>query len=332
MGPPSPAGEGGVAEGTGRLKQTDRSFDGLCRRSYRRFDRGRFVKISRVRTAHCLVGEGPVWDVTEQSLYFLDIAGRIVHRYDPKTGTTRSWQTPQPVGAMTLRESGGAVLALKGGVYALDLDSGGLTLLTRLEGQDPRAQFNDGKVDRRGRFLVGLSETDMHAPRPVGAICRLDADHRLTMLEAGFLTSNSPCFSPDDKTFYFSDSLRYTTFAYDYDIETGQISGKRLFADTRALGGMPDGATVDCDGLVWMAIFQGGKIVAFRPDGKVERTIEMPVKLAVSVMFGGPDLDQLFVTTIDPAFFGGPREEGAGNVYLIEGLGVRGLPEPRYAG
>jgi sugar lactone lactonase YvrE len=110
------------------------------------------------------------------------------------------------------------------------------------------------------------------------------------------------------------------------------VSNRRLFANTRELGGIPDGATVDRDGLMWMAICEGAKVVAFRPDGKIERIIEMPVKLPASVMFGGPDLDLLYVTTIDPALLGRPAEPGAGELFVIEGLGTRGLPEPRYAG
>ena len=121
-------------------------------------------------------------------------------------------------------------------------------------------------------------------------------------------------------------------YAYDYDIVTGEVGNKRPFVETRELGGMPDGATVDRDGLVWAAIFRGGKIAAFRPDGRLERVVKMPVQLTSSVMFGGPDLDQLYVTTIEKGHFGEPSEEGAGDVYVIEGLGARGSPEPRYAG
>lgn len=105
-----------------------------------------------------------------------------------------------------------------------------------------------------------------------------------------------------------------------------------MFVTTSELGGMPDGATVDSEGVVWMAIYQGGKLAAFRPDGKIEQIIDMPVSQPASVMFGGPDLDQLYVVTIDPASFGQPAEDDAGCTFLIEGLGVRGVPEPRYQG
>jgi sugar lactone lactonase YvrE len=180
--------------------------------------------------------------------------------------------------------------------------------------------------------VVGSGDSDLRDTRPVGSLYSLDSGGRLTQLDNGIAIANGPCWSPDNRTFYFSDSLPYSIFAYDYDIESGAVADKRLFADTHELGGIPDGATVDRDGLMWMAICEGQKVVAFRPDGKVERIIDMPVKLPASVMFGGPDLDLLFVTTIDPALLGRPAEEGAGHVFVIEGLGAHGIEEPRYAG
>lgn len=289
------------------------------------------MKIHRVETERCLVGEGAVWAADEQALYFLDITGRKVHRYDPTAGATRSWETPSHVGALALRQ-GGAALAMKDTVYGLDIARGEFAPIARLEGAAARATFNDGKVDRRGRFAIGLCDTDMSDPQPIGGLYSLGADHRFRELDSGIHFSNSPCWSPDGATLYFSDSLKNAVYAYDYDLETGTAANKRLFADTTELGGMPDGATTDRDGLVWMAIFRAGKVVAFRPDGRVEREVAMPVRLAVSVAFGGANLDQLYVTTIDPSFFGEPAEDGAGEVYAIEGLGARGVPEPRFAG
>ncbi|MEY4377336.1 MAG: hypothetical protein RJB26_1886, partial [Pseudomonadota bacterium] len=137
----------------------------------------------------------------------------------------------------------------------------------------------------------------------------------------------------DNRTFYFADSVPKNIYAYDYDPDTGSASNRRVFANTAQFGGIPDGATVDADGLVYSAICEGGVIAVYRPDGKVERTLEMPVKLPGSVMFGGPNLDLLFVTTLDPAFLG--RNDGgehAGHTFVIEGLGARGLPEARHVG
>lgn len=289
------------------------------------------MKIERVPTAHCLVGEGPVWDVREQALYFIDIVGKAVHRYAPDTGQTRSWDAGQVVGSMALRESGGAILALKDGISTLDFDSGAVTPLAPARHLHPRAQMNDGKVDRRGRFVVGSGDSDIRETRPYGSLYSLDGAGNLRELDRDIAISNGPCWSPDNSTFYFSDSLPYHVYAYDYDIETGDVANRRIFADTRELGGIPDGATVDADGLMWMAICEGAKVVAFRPDGGIERIVEMPVKCPASVMFGGPDLDQLYVTSIDLALLG-RENDGGGDTFVITGLGARGIAEPRYAG
>jgi sugar lactone lactonase YvrE len=290
------------------------------------------MRISRVDTAHCLVGEGPLWDVADQALYFVDIVGRKVHRHDPITGATRSWELPGLIGSMALRAGGGAIVALPDGIYTLDFDGGETAPLATLVAPDPRVQFNDGKVDRRGRFVVGSTHSDIKNMMPLGSVYSLSADAALSVIDTGIHISNGPCWSPDDATFYFADSYPYSVYAYDYDIATGAAANRRLFADTRELGGIPDGATVDTDGLLWMAICEGAKVVAFRPDGKVERIIDMPTRLTASVMFGGPDLDLLYVTTIDPTVLGRPAEEGGGGTFVIEGLGAKGLAEPRYAG
>ena len=290
------------------------------------------MKISRVDTAHAKVGEGPVWDVAEQALYFVDIVGRQVHRHDPASGTTRSWETPGLIGSMALREQGGAIVALPDGIYTLDFDTGAVAPFATVDGFDPRTQFNDGKVDRRGRFVVGSTHADIKDMHPTGSVYSLDAAAKLTTIDTGIHISNGPCWSPDDATFYFSDSFPYSVYAYDYDIATGAVANRRLFADTRELGGIPDGATVDRDGLLWMAICEGAKVVAFRPDGKIERIVDMPMKLTASVMFGGPNLDLLYVTSIDPTLLGRPAEEHGGATFVIEGLGATGIAEPRYAG
>jgi sugar lactone lactonase YvrE len=289
------------------------------------------MKIERVPTVSCMVGEGPLWDVAEQALYFIDIVGKVVHRYDPRTQATRSWNVGQIIGSMALRAAGGAVVALKEGIFSLDFDSGDVRPLAQARHINPRAQMNDGKVDRRGRFVVGSGDSDIRNCQPYGSLYSLHADGSLHELDREIAISNGPCWSPDNKTFYFSDSLPYRIYAYDYDIDTGAVANRRLFADTRALGGIPDGATVDTDGLMWMAICEGAKVVAFRPDGSIERTIDMPVKLPASVMFGGPRLDELYVTSIDPRLLG--REpDGGGDTFVITGLGARGIAEPRYAG
>ena len=295
------------------------------------------MRIHRLDAPQCLVGEGPVWDVAEQALYYVDIIGKQVHRYDPANGISKSWAVPGVIGSLAVREQGGLLVALADGLYALNTDDGTVEPLYLPTGLNLQIQFNDGKVDRAGRFVVGT--TDSKVKEPLGAIYTFNSDHDLTMINDDIIISNGPCWSPDNKTFYFSDTGRNQIYAYDYDLETGRADNRRKFANTQelGLGGIPDGATVDSDGLMWMAICEGSKVVAFRPDGTLERCINMPISLPASVMFGGPDLDLLYVTTIDPLALKAlgmdkPAEDGGGALWVIEGLGAKGLPEPRFIG
>jgi sugar lactone lactonase YvrE len=290
------------------------------------------MKIERVATGRLGLGEGAVWDHEAKALYFLDIYGRKVLRFDPASGETRSWETPGHVGAMALREGGGAVLAMTDSLYALDFASGETTKLAGPAFTSDRVTVNDGAADRAGRFVFGGCSAGLEDPQPIGGLYSLDAGHRIAELDHGTCQSNSHCFSPDGRTLYAADSFVNTLYAYDYDLDTGLVANKRVFAVTSDLGGVPDGSAVDADGVVWVSVFQAGKIAAYRPDGGLERVIDMPVKLISSVAWGGVELDQLYVTTIDPTQFGWPAEEGSGHVFVVEGLGTRGVPEARYAG
>ena len=297
------------------------------------------MDIERVGDIHCSLGEGPVWDVSEQALYFTDMTQARLWRYDPATAQFRDWKTPGLIGSFALREAGGAVLALADGFHLFDFETGRATPIADPEAGNDQTQFNDGKADPRGRFLAGT----VHKParEPQGALYRLDPDKTVTRIDGGIICSNGPCWSPDGAVFYFADSMRRHIYAYDYDLETGDAANRRVFADTADLGGIPDGATVDADGRVWSAICGGGKLACWTPDGRLDRVIEVPPVFASSVMFGGAGLDELYVTSIDPVTLrgagieGGPGEatdEAGGGLFVITGLGVRGLAEHRYAG
>jgi L-arabinonolactonase len=285
------------------------------------------MRITRVATVACRLGEGPVWDARDQVLWFVDIFGRHVHRHSPGDGATRSWRMPANVGAVTPCCDRGALVALPDGVYVLDLQSATTTPVAVVDDLPPGVVLNDGKVDRRGRFVVGTIDTKIAAP--LGQFLSLEAGD-LRVIADGFTVGNGPCWSPDDRTLYLADSFAHRIYAYDYDIETGDVGDRRVFAETEELGGIPDGATVDEDGTVWVAICEGGKVVAFGPDGRLRRVIEMPVSHPSSVTFGGPDLDLLYVTSIDPAVLGKEPEPGGGMTYVIEDVGARGLEETRY--
>jgi len=277
------------------------------------------------------LGEGPLWDVKEQRLYWIDSYAPAVHRADLKGGDRKTWKVPEPIGSMALREKGGAVLSLRSGFHFLDFEGGGVTRIKETQPGELQPRLNDGKVDRQGRFVAG--SMDYAEGDPVGKLFRLDPDLKVTTLDEGIICSNGPCWSPDGKTFYFADSYKRAIFAYDYDIATGDVHSKRVFGSFEELQGYPDGATVDEEGFVWSVEVYAGRLVRFNPDGVIDRLVGLPVYSTTSIMFGGPNLDIAFVTSMARPFKGRyPREREAGMVFAVHGLGVRGLPELRFKG
>jgi sugar lactone lactonase YvrE len=288
------------------------------------------MRITKLDLPRCSVGEGPVWDIAEQALYYIDILRQTVFRWHPGSGDLRQWDVPQMIGSMALRENGGALVALVDGVHALDLETGEVAPFALIEPANPGIQLADGKVDRAGRFIFGTSHRK--AAEPEGGLFSLGRDGRIAQLDSGLTLGNGPCWSPDNRTLYHADSMAHLIYAYDYDLETGAASNRRPFFDTSEYGPIPDGATVDAGGDVWSAICEGGVVLRISPEGQVKQAIEMPTGLPASCMFFGPDIDRLFVPSIDPTFLGREPGEGDGFCYVIDDLGVQGLPEPRYNG
>src|SRR5580765_8345189 len=199
------------------------------------------------------LGEGPVWDVEEGCLYWVDGTGRrvghpSVWRLDPRSGKSEHWSLDHDVGALALRRNGGAVLALDDGFYFFDFKDGRLDLIQYVDAEQPRTRLNDGKCDRRGRFLAG--GMDDKEELKICGLWRLDPDLRITQVDKGIICSNGPCWSPDDRTFYLADTFQGEYWAYDYDIDRGTVSNKRVFASFRDDPGVADGSTVDEEGYV----------------------------------------------------------------------------------
>ncbi|HUA78266.1 MAG TPA: SMP-30/gluconolactonase/LRE family protein, partial [Acetobacteraceae bacterium] len=208
------------------------------------------LRIELLVDARNELGEGPLWDVSEQRLYWIDSHGAMIHRADARGQDRKSWKVPEHIGSMCLRENGGAVVALRNGFHFLDFDTGAVSLISDPEATHRRTRMNDGKVDRQGRFLVGTM--DYEEREPLAGLYRLDPDLRITRLEESIIVSNGPCWSPDGGTFYFADSFRRTIWSYQYDQSTGDLLSRRTFANFEGhLRGFPDGATVDEEGFVW---------------------------------------------------------------------------------
>ncbi len=278
------------------------------------------------------LGEGPLWDVEQQLLYWVDSADGRIFRSTADGAGIRAWDVGQKIGSMALTRHGdNAIVALQNGLFRLDFATGDLTALVDPESDLPNNRLNNGKVDRAGRFVFGSMDTLEEGPS--GKLYSYSPDGTLAVLDEGIVCSNGPCFSPDGKTLYFTDTWSGEIWSYDYNLDTGAASNRRTFAhvDT-SFGGAADGATVDADGYVWVALVYGGKIFRYAPDGSVDRTIDFPVLKLTSVMFGGPDLDTLFVTSMSKPSM--PRFPGdgqlRGSLFAIRGLGVHGIPEPRF--
>ena len=279
------------------------------------------------------LGEGPTWSTREQALYWVDILGKRLHRLDPATGDTTSWDTEEMVGAAVERESGGFVLAQASGFYTWSSESG-RTPLVDPEADKPGNRFNDGAVDRQGRLWAGTMAIKEGAP--VGSLYRMDPDLSVTKMVSDVTVSNGLGWSPDDRIMYYCDTGARTIWAYEFDSSTGEIANQRAFAvvpDEPEEGG-PDGLTVDAEGCVWSARWGGWKVVRYDPDGAVEREVAVPSARVTSAMFGGPDLDQLYLTTarigFDPAV-DVERQPHAGGVFALA-PGVKGLPETPFKG
>jgi len=291
------------------------------------------MQIEPIGKIRCTVGEGPIWDPVTQALYFVDLIARKLWRYQSEDEAFTHWDVPSMIGSFALRRDDNAIVALQDGIHSLNLANGATSLICDPQNGDTETQLNDGKVDRQGRFLVGSQPRSIQDTRALGRLYKIDTDLRPTLLDDHFVITNGPCWNPDGDIFYFADSTRHVIYAYDYCVRTGEISGKRVFARIDSFPGIPDGATVDVRGRVWVAICGAGKIVCFSPSGTVERIIDVPTPLVSSVTFGGPRLDQLYFTSINGAAIGlGMHDELSGGTFRIRNIGAEGLPEPRFNG
>ena len=289
------------------------------------------MDVTCVLPAGALLGEGALWDVTEQALYWVDIKGRRVHRFDPRRGQDRHWSVAEDLGSLAVRASGGLVLALRSGFHFFDTETGRTTLAVAPEPERGENRFNDGKTDRQGRFWAG----SMHDPetRPTGGLYRLDADLSCHRLIDGIVVSNALCWGPDSCTMYHTDTPSRTVWAWEFDPASGEIANRRAFVRIPDTDGYPDGATVDADGFVWLAHWDGWRVTRYDPAGRVARVVQLPVQRPTCPAFGGAGLDVLYVTSasIGLSVEERARQPWAGGVLAVD-PGVRGIAERRFAG
>jgi len=275
------------------------------------------------------LGETPLWCERTQQLWWIDIERPALQSFDPATGAHH--RRPMPgtfFGSQALTRTGERLVAVDLELRLLDVDSAAMAPFTVVE-TDLDNRLNDGRVDPRGRLWIGTMDNALH--RPQGSFYRVDADGGLTRMATDIVVSNGIAFSPDGRTLYFTDTRRHRSYAFDLDLDDGTITNRRLFADYSTTGERPDGACIDVDGCLWTAFFAGGRIVRYRPDGRIDRTIQLPVSNPTCVAFGGPDLKTLYVTSATKFLTPAQRaaEPLAGSLLAVEGLG-QGLPEHRF--
>lgn len=287
------------------------------------------LEVEHVLSIQCELGEGPIWNPAEQTLYWVDILRNTIHRYHPESERHQATSFSDHICAMGFRQQGGLVVAARKHFAFWDGASAALELLAELESDRPKNRFNDGAVDRQGRFWAGT----MGPAAEAGSLYRLNPDRSVERMVTGVGTSNGIGWSPDNRTMYFTDSPLRKIFAFDFDPDTGAVTSRRVHIATPEACGVPDGLTVDSEGFIWSAHWDGHRVTRYAPSGEEDRFVELPVARVTSVAFGGPDLKDLYITTARAGLGENELRQQplAGDLFKIS-TDVPGLPEPYFAG
>jgi sugar lactone lactonase YvrE len=241
------------------------------------------------------LGEGPVWDAGAGCLWFVDILRGRVHRFDPVANNVRTFETGSMVGAVAPTERGDLMLAVHDGFARLDLGTGQATLFAAVEADRPDQRMNDGKCDPAGRFWAGTMALDERGG--AGALYRLDPDGRVHTMLRHVSISNGLDWTADGRVMYFVDSPTQSVDAFDFDVASGAISNRRTLLRIGPAHGTPDGLTLDAEDFLWVALWGGGGVRRFTPDGRLDAVVRLPTMYPTSCAFGGPDLRDLYITT-----------------------------------
>lgn len=290
--------------------------------------------VEHVLAAQNRLGEGPVWHPDENALYWLDILDSRVSRLFPASNTLEVFDVGLAITVMGLRASGGWVTATARGFAFWDPDRQEFELIADPEAHMPHTRFNDGAVDHQGRFWAGtMNHEEGNATAADGSLYRLDPDGSVHKMGSGFTCSNGIGWSPDHRTMYFTDTFRCAIIAYDFDPATGTIENRRDFVRNSAADGYPDGLAVDSEGCVWSARWGGWKVVRFDPEGNEIGEVRLPVANVTSCTFGGPNYDELYMTSAWDALSAEERKRQplAGDLFRFRAP-VRGLEPPRFLG
>lgn len=275
------------------------------------------------------LGEAPVWHSDENRLYWVDILQPAVYRFDPQTGVNEECKLRKLVSAVLPRAGGGLMAATQDGIEILDFDTGSLIPFADPETDVAENRLNDAKVGPGGSIWVGSMRLD--ASKPSGGLFRITSQGTVERKESGLTVSNGMDWSPDKSTFYFVDTVPGVIYAYDSEQGSGSLSNRRVFAEIPKHDGRADGLTVDSEGGVWCAIWDGWCVRRYSPNGDLDRTIDMPVPRPTSVCFGGPDMKTLFITSARTRLPASTLSESplSGGLFAFK-PGEHGLPSPSF--
>ncbi|OCT15432.1 hypothetical protein A8709_15240 [Paenibacillus pectinilyticus] len=280
-----------------------------------------------------LCGETPMWDVAKGQLWWSDMLTAKLYRYDPQVGSVEQVGEGCNVSGFTMNQGGGLVCATHQGLYLWDEEQGFQLIADHFEGHPLRS--NDATADGAGRFLFGTTFYGPDSPDyELGKLYIVEKDGSIRILDDEIHLSNGLGFSPDHQTLYYTDTVLRTIYAYDYDLENGVVSNRRVFVKVPDHEGIPDGLTVDAEGYVWSAQWYGRCLVRYNPAGQVDRVVQTPAKQTSSLIFGGKDLMTIYVTTaaksvtlpVAPEGYDFEAADIGGPVYSYH-LGIQGRPE-----
>ena len=277
-------------------------------------------------TGPAVCGEGPIWDIAQEAVYWVDIDGCKAHRYRIGHNDIDTWDLPEKTGWLLPCLNRVEWLAgCKSGIYLTNLDKGSYDLLLNPEPDSPQNRLNDAKIDASGRLWCGTMNDERKIPD--GWLYRIDSNLHCTRWDGPFIVTNGPAMTPDDRILYHVNTSGRVVYAFDKSPD-GTIKDRRIFAKISADQGKPDGLTVDAEGFIWLAHFGGSRITRFAPDGSIDGVLEVPCPQVTSCTFGGPDMNILFITTaarnIDLTEY--PK---AGSLFCVE-TNVYGLPSPKF--
>ncbi len=286
------------------------------------------MDVEHVLAARARLGECPLWDPARKTVDWVDVYNHRVHQYDPETGCDRYFETSDVVSAVALAPGDRRLLALRDRIALLDLATGELEEVCRIEHSSPDTRLNDGMCDPEGRFWVGsVSKAPGQA-----ALHRLDPDGSLRVMETGLTISNGLGWSPDGTVFYLTDSPRRKIYAYRFEAETGAIDDRRVLVDLGDEAVEPDGLAVDREGTLWSALWDGWCVARFDPDGREIERVSLPVQRPTCPTFGGAGLDELYVTSASVGLDQSEIERQllAGDLFRIH-ASVPGMPPSTFA-